>query len=221
MKSGLIAGWRIADLICSKSLVFWDFDGVIKDSIEAKARAFEALFLPYGVGIARRVREHHEQNGGVSRFEKIPLYLDWAGVPVSAALVNDLCQKFSEQVLQEVLGAPWVGGVSDYLLEHCERQVFILVTATPQDEIEYIIERLGINQCFCEVYGAPLGKSEALGDVIRRHKIEREEMLMVGDTRIDLEAALNNAIPFLLRKTAQNEDLQASYDGPMFEDFMP
>ena len=64
-------------IIKCASIVFWDFDGVIKDSVEVKAAAFERLFLPYGAEIARRVRQHHEAHGGMSRFDKVPLYLAW------------------------------------------------------------------------------------------------------------------------------------------------
>ncbi len=42
--------------------VFIDFDGVIKDSVEAKSDVFEQIFLPFGNNIAKRVRSHHEAN---------------------------------------------------------------------------------------------------------------------------------------------------------------
>ena len=31
-----------------KQLVFWDFDGVIKDSVSVKSMGYEQLFMPYG-----------------------------------------------------------------------------------------------------------------------------------------------------------------------------
>ena len=64
----------------SYKFVFLDFDGVIKDSVEVKADAFEQLFSSYGEDIVKRLRIHHEANGGVSRYEKLPLYLEWFGI---------------------------------------------------------------------------------------------------------------------------------------------
>jgi|TARA_Y100000310_G_C20511448_1_gene729077 beta-phosphoglucomutase-like phosphatase (HAD superfamily) len=32
-------------------VIFWDFDGVIKDSVNVKTRAFEKLFLPFGENV--------------------------------------------------------------------------------------------------------------------------------------------------------------------------
>jgi beta-phosphoglucomutase-like phosphatase (HAD superfamily) len=62
-----------------RRVLFWDFDGVIKESVGVKTEAYTRLFEPFGAAVAARVREHHEAHGGMSRFEKLPLYLGWAG----------------------------------------------------------------------------------------------------------------------------------------------
>ena len=61
-------------------ILFWDFDGVIKDSVEVKTQAFFQLFEPFGELVAEKVRKHHEAHGGMSRFDKFPIYLQWAGL---------------------------------------------------------------------------------------------------------------------------------------------
>lgn len=205
-------------IINRAGLVFWDFDGVIKDSVEVKTAAFERLFLPYGAEIASRARQHHEANGGVSRFDKIPLYLSWAGEPASPAQVEAFCERFSRAVLQAVIDAPWVPGVREYLLRHCADQYFVLVTATPQEEIEQILAALDLTHCFREVHGAPTKKASAIGAVLARQKCGPEQALMIGDTETDQQAAEANSVPFLLRRTSRNLSMQASYDGPMFGD---
>lgn len=205
-------------LINCAELVFWDFDGVIKDSVDVKTDAFVQLFLPYGEEVANRVRQHHESNGGVSRFDKIPLYLTWAGVPVSAVQIETFCARFSQAVLQAVIDAPWVPGVREYLLQHYVEQYFVLVTATPQEEIEQILGALDLAHCFREVHGAPTKKPSAIGEVLARQKYAPEQALMIGDAETDREAAQANAVPFLLRRTPLNLKLQASYDGPIFND---
>lgn len=50
--------------------IFWDFDGVIADSVNVKTDAFYELYLPYGKEVAEKVKEYHLANGGVSRFKK-------------------------------------------------------------------------------------------------------------------------------------------------------
>ena len=90
----------VVDFIRQAEVVFWDFDGVIKDSVDIKTQAFESLFLPYGSEVVARVRSHHVINGGMSRFEKIPRYLKWAGLTASDRQVDDFCNQFSEKVLE-------------------------------------------------------------------------------------------------------------------------
>ena len=209
---------RIGALIGGACPVFWDFDGVIKDSVDVKTTAFENLFFPYGEGIARDVRQHHKANGGVSRLEKIPLYLAWAGESASPEQIAAFSERFSQAVLQAVIDAPWVPGVREYLLQHCAESYFVLVTATPQKEIEHILSALELAHCFREVYGAPTPKATAVEAVLRRQKFASSKALMIGDTEVDLLAAQANAVPFLLRRTPLNRSLQIGYGGPIFDD---
>lgn len=203
--------------VTEAQLVFWDFDGVIKDSVEVKATAFETLFSSYGHGISARVKQHHESNGGMSRFDKIPLYLQWAGESATDAQVHEFCDRFSGLALQAVIDSPWVPGVREFLLRRCTQQYFVLVTATPQEEIQHILDVLDIAVCFREVHGAPRKKADAIRDVLCRLHCAPGRALLIGDAETDLMAAHDNAVSFLLRRTPLNKTLQASYTGPMFD----
>ena len=50
------------EYIESFKTIFWDFDGVIKDSVDVKSDAFKQLFLPFGKDMANRIKEHHLAN---------------------------------------------------------------------------------------------------------------------------------------------------------------
>lgn len=200
------------------NIIFWDFDGVIKDSFGVKTLAFEKLFLPYGQEISQRVKSHHEANGGISRFKKIPLYLSWAGEDVTVDLIDKFCNRFSEYVFKAVINSPWVPGIREYLFNSHQNKYFVLVTATPQAEIEGILSALEIDQCFREIYGSPVEKQKAIRSVLDKQKVSPDVALMIGDTKTDLLAARANLISFLLRKTPVNQSLQNRYDGPQFDD---
>ncbi len=200
------------------SLVFWDFDGVIKDSVGAKSDAFERLFLPYGAPVAARVRAHHEANGGVSRFEKIPIYLNFAGEPVTAERVAEFCARFGILVRRAVIDSPWVPGVREYLERNHGWQSFILITATPEDEMLEILRELELVHCFREVHGAPKSKMKAIAETLGRFRCNTEDAAVIGDSETDLKAAQQNRLKFYLRRTPLNESIQHDYDGPMFDD---
>jgi phosphoglycolate phosphatase-like HAD superfamily hydrolase len=193
---------------------------VIKESVEVKSIAFEQLFLPYGLEVARRVRSHHEQNSGVSRFDKLPLYLSWANEPVSEENIEYFCTQFSAMVKQAVISSPWVPGVLEWLQENHKKQKYVLVTATPQNEIEAILEELGIIHFFDEIYGAPTAKTEAIASVLKNIIASPNKILMIGDSLADYEAAMSNNIPFLLRCTPLNISLQnIGYDSDYEDDY--
>lgn len=199
-------------------MIFWDFDGVIKDSVAVKSAAFERLFKGFGTEVADRVRQHHEAHGGVSRFEKMPIYLEWAGETATPALVKEYCEQFSRLVLQAVIECAWIPGVREYLEAHHSRQRFVLLTATPHAEIHLILNALEISHWFREIHGAPTPKSTAIGQALARLRCPREEALVVGDSASDLEAAETNGVTFLLRCTTLNRALQERYSGPKFHD---
>ncbi|MGH8249553.1 MAG: HAD family hydrolase [Steroidobacteraceae bacterium] len=200
-------------------IVFWDFDGVIKDSVSVKARAFHALFLPYGREVAEKVLEHHLANCGMSRYEKLPLYLNWAGLGASDRVIQDFAAKFSDAVEDAVVQSAWVPGVQTVLATGSETSKFVLITATPQAEIERILERLAIRRFFAQIVGAPIRKAAGISAALADFGVQPECALVIGDSREDLAAAQQCGVPFLLRRTPENARTMPDYNGPQIAGF--
>tara|TARA_B100001113_G_scaffold186272_1_gene152640 strand:+ start:1826 stop:2467 length:642 start_codon:yes stop_codon:yes gene_type:complete len=201
------------------STIFWDFDGVIKDSVLVKSDAFEKLFMTFGEELARKVKKHHEENGGMSRYEKLPLYLSWAGQQKSEKLIFDYEQQFSKLVKQSVIDSPWVTGVLEYLGINYEKQEFFLVTATPQNEIEDILIKLQISHFFKHIIGSPISKQDGIESLIKEYNIEVDHAIMIGDSMSDYIAAFDNNVKFILRKTSLNKKMQKQLKCKMIENF--
>lgn len=208
------------DLIKEAKTIFWDFDGVIKDSVLIKSEAFERLFQPFGDEVSKKVKKHHEENGGMSRFEKLPIYLEWAGKNSSKNLVLEYEKKFSKIVMQKVIDSPWVAGVLDYLEKNAQKQQFFIVTATPHTEIIKILKELEIIKLFKQVKGSPTSKKIAINQLLTQHKIKLDYALMIGDSNSDYEAAMENKVKFVLRKTELNKNLQKKLKCKMINDFL-
>jgi phosphoglycolate phosphatase-like HAD superfamily hydrolase len=200
-------------------LIFWDFDGVIKDSNAVKTDAFITLFEPYGEALVTLVRNHHEDNGGMSRFEKIPLYMKWAGENVIQSRIQTFQDQFSRLVFQAVINSPWVPGAQHFLQSNLYQQIFILVSATPQREIDAILRALDLTSCFKKIYGAPTKKRGAITDSLRTFPMNPKECLVIGDAIVDQDAAQFNRVPFLLRSHDTNSKLFTNYSGPSLKNF--
>ena len=144
-------------------VIFWDFDGVIKESSAIKSLAFVEMFSKYGNEVLEKVMEHHQLNGGISREVKIPLYFSkFVGFSLTSQETEDRCLEYSKMVVQKVIDAPWVAGVLDYLKFNSYQQRFVLITGTPYLEIIKILTALDIIDCFQKVYGSPTTKKKAL-----------------------------------------------------------
>ncbi len=206
-------------LIGAAGVVIWDFDGVIKESVQVKTDAFAKLFGPFGDDVTGRVIAHHRSHGGLSRYEKVPLYLSWAGQVADRATVERYCERFATLVVGGVIAAPWVPGVREYLSSNPNRQRFALVTATPHDEMVAILIALGIHGLFHRCYGAPCRKREAVALTLAEENTPATHAVVVGDSTTDLHAAESNGVPFVLRRTAENANLPTSCRYLVLDDF--
>ncbi len=185
--------------------IFWDFDGVIKDSLDVKSEAFLNLFHGIDVNLKKRIEDHHLNNSGISRYKKIPLYLEWAEIDKSQ-LTNYL-DLFEKDVINRVLKSNWVMGAKEYLSSNPYRQNFFLVTATPQKEIEFILKKLNILNAFTSIFGSPVDKSLAVKKIIFDNKLLKGECIFFGDALTDYNASLENGISFLLRMHKHNKEI--------------
>ena len=202
-----------------KNIIF-DFDGVIKDSVEVKSVAFAKLFEPFGQDLAIKVRKHHEANGGMPRHEKLPLYLSWAFKVPSENILKVHSERFAKLVKQNVIDSEWVPGVLQYLEEEHDKQSFFLLTATPQSEIEEILSPLKIKHFFKEIIGAPTTKVDAIKILLKKYMIIPKNSVMIDDSSTDYNAAKLNGVPFVLRRTNLNKTLQTQLCCPMIYNFL-
>jgi phosphoglycolate phosphatase-like HAD superfamily hydrolase len=200
-------------------LIFWDFDGVIKESVSVKTDAFVELFEPYGKDVIDKVRRHHCLNCGVSRYTKIPLYLKWSKVEATDETIDEFCNKFSEIVTKKVIESPWVPGV-EVLLRSKKDKKFILVSATPQKELEEICCALNLTHIFDKIFGSPANKSDVIKSVIDSSSIRNEKCLMIGDSLTDYNAAKDSNIRFLLLLHSDNVSLSEQLSVQTIENFL-
>jgi phosphoglycolate phosphatase-like HAD superfamily hydrolase len=206
------------NLVKKAKVVFWDFDGVIKESVDVKTEAFQNLFLEYGTEVTEKIRMHHEANGGMSRFKKLPLYMEFANVEATDEKVNRLCEEFSDLVLDGVINSPWIPGVETFIRSNPNQQIFIVVSATPTEELLEIIDRLNLRSSFESIFGAPTSKVESIKASLNRLSISAVDAVMIGDASADLEAASLNKVPFILRRHSSNAKLAESFAGITIND---
>lgn len=201
--------------------LFFDFDGVLVNSIEVKTKAFSSLFEKFGDGVARHVVEHHRANGGMSRFDKFRYYYrHFLGREITDGEMDECCRQFSRLVVDEVVRAPEVLGAGAFVNRWCNVVPCFVVSATPQDEIREIARLRGLTG-FMEILGSPATKKENLTELLRRHNLTATDSVFFGDAQADYDAAIATGTNFIGIVGPNGSPLSAHADSiPLFENFM-
>lgn len=180
--------------------VFFDFDGVIVESVDIKTKAFTELFGAEGPDAVRQVVAYHLDNAGVSRFDKFHyIYREILKRPLTDEEFKRLCDIFSGLVVDGVATAPYVEGAIEFLEEYSSAYECFVVSATPQQEMEEIIRRRGLVSFFTGIYGAPNKKADVVRKVLAANGTNPADAVYIGDAMSDYEAARDNGLHFIAR----------------------
>jgi len=188
--------------------IFFDFDGVIVDSVNVKTQAFEKLYAPYGENISQKVVEHHQANGGMSRYEKFKFYhKQFLGNEIDEKEVDKLANQFSLLVKQGVIDSPEVKGSHDFIKKYRDRFNMFVITGTPTEESIAICKARGILHYFKGIYGSPKKKEYWTKYILNEYDLNSTETIFVGDAMADYNAAMQANLRFYLRDYHENKEI--------------
>lgn len=200
--------------------IFFDFDGVLAESVTAKTDAFREMYLPHGDAIAERVVDYHINHGGVSRFEKFRHWeKQFFDKELSEVELEEMANRFSELVLHKVIDSKAVPGSLWFLRKYAKTLRFWIITGTPTTEIKKIAKARAIDHFFEGVHGSPENKRYWSEYLLNTFDLNRAETLFLGDATTDMDAAQFSKLHFALRHNEENKDLFTDYKGLEFRSF--
>ncbi len=177
---------------------FFDFDGVLADSVEVKTRAFARLFERYGHDIVAKVVDHHRKNGGMTRADKFRYYYrEFLGKPLDEVELQRLCDDFSRLVMDEVITAPGILGANEFLEKWYKQVPCFMVSATPDEELLEIVSRRGLEIYFRDILGSSRSKQKNVKFLLEKHGLNPEKCLFFGDAESDYRAAMACNVNFI------------------------
>ena len=77
-----------------------------------------------------------------------------------------------------------------------------------------------ISKYFKKVIGSPTNKKDAIKIILSNENINLDDSIMIGDSCSDYEAAKENNVFFVFRKTDLNKKLQKKLKCQMIENFI-
>ena len=190
---------KAIDLIKSKRILVFDFDGVLADSVEVKTKAFAEIYKTYGCDVVERVVKHHRENGGMSRYDKFKYYHNtFLEKDIDENALNNLSELFSNIVVDKVISSNEITNSETFLKQYCKKEsVSVVNSATPTDEIVKIINARGIGSFFEEIYGSPSSKVENLIKIKNSFSIDYADGVFFGDAKSDFDAAQTVGMDFI------------------------
>jgi phosphoglycolate phosphatase-like HAD superfamily hydrolase len=192
--------------IDSLRAIVFDFDGVILESADIKTEAFRALYAEYPDKLTA-IRDYHIAQAGISRYVKFEhIQRNILGLPYTEEDRKRVSAEFERLTRERILRCPQVPVADELLLGLRGRVLRIVGSGTPHAELELIVSERGMRDWFEEVWGSPRMKSEILRDVMARHTLSPQEVLMVGDGMSDYDAAREAGTRFLARETETDFD---------------
>lgn len=166
-----------------------DFDGTILDSNLFKADCFGRVFSEFGPAAVEFAKSFHLDHLSQPRNEKIREISETMDLKLGRAKLMQLGQYFGECVDAGIADCPLIPGAEHFLSVNREVRPLFVCSATPQDELEKIVERIGFGGFFQRIYGHPVAKEEALRSIATSLFCRPEHLLMIGDSESDREAA--------------------------------
>ena len=148
--------------------------------------------------IAEKVVAHHRDNGGMSRYEKFTFYhKEYLNKDITNNELDVLDKQFSSYIVDKVVNANEIAGVSNFLEKICLSNNCYICSATPVYEVREIVRLRGWDHLFCGVLGSPTTKSDNLKEIIRCEKVNSEKVIFFGDAVADYEAAIKCNVDFV------------------------
>jgi HAD superfamily hydrolase (TIGR01549 family) len=182
----------------SLQTIFWDFDGVILDSMPVRDLGFKEIFKNEPTELVEQLLVYHRQNGGLSRFVKIRYFFETLkNQTCSDELMNLYANDFS-LIMRELLTDKkfLISNTIEFIAKNYQNYDCYVASGSEQNELRYLCEKLGINQYFKGIFGSPIPKKQILANVLTDNHLKPENCVMIGDAINDYEAAVANKIPF-------------------------
>ncbi len=178
--------------------IFFDFDGVIVNSIATKTEAFRTLFSDYNEKIVAQIIAYHQQRGGISRVEKIRYAHQYIiKQPLTDEELVSWATEYSRLVMEKVICADWIKGAHEFLAKIQGLLPIFVISGTPEPELKEIIERRKISGYFDKILGSPIRKPAHIRKLLSDYQLVPERCVFIGDALTDYNAARETNLQFI------------------------
>jgi len=178
--------------------IFWDFDGVILDSMKIKGDGLIELFQNHNLADVQILKEYHYANGGVSRFDKIKyFYNEILDQEISEEKVLRLANTFASIMEKKLFDrANLIQESLVFIEKNYIKYNFHIVSGSEHNELNNLCKYFEIDKYFISINGSPIKKDILIQNIIKDFGYNKDEVILIGDSMTDYNAAKKNEIRF-------------------------
>jgi HAD superfamily hydrolase (TIGR01549 family) len=183
--------------ILIKNIIF-DFDGVILNSIPVKTDAYKTLFKTFDSRLVEKMVVYHEQNGGISRYEKIKYFFNTLlGEEMLEEEIHHYANEYSKLTKRELAQSKYLIHETVGFIQRNSKD-FNMHIASGADELDlkFICDNLDLTQYFKSIHGSPQKKVNIVSEILYENGYSQNETILIGDSINDYRAAKENGIVF-------------------------
>ena len=203
------------------STIVFDCDGVILDSNSIKTEAMRQAVSKYSHESIELFIDYHRNNGGISRYKKFEFFLKSIENNYSKEQYDSLLNVFASSVKAQLLDCAFTSGAESFIKSCSSTHNLYIVSGGDQIELREIFSERRFAKYFIEIFGSPISKDEHCKTIKKSNSTD--SMLLIGDSRLDHEAARDNDIDFVFLSGYSDFDEWESYCHlhkiPSFHDF--
>ena len=180
-------------------VLFLDYDGVIADSMGAKAAAMADAFAPYS-GDRAAVGDGFRRHAGSGRemvFDRI--YEDLTGEALDEAARRRIVAAFLDRIDAINDAVVLFPGVRAFIEDQAAKRLVAVVTGVPQDEAGRQLARFGLAPFLASVHGATreTPKHVHMERFLDARGLAPADALFAGDSLTDMHEAALVGVPFV------------------------
>lgn len=176
--------------------IIFDFDGVIVDSVSLKGQCFYNIFPDHSIAQRQAILDYHNENGGVSRLDKIKYFFsEIANEPLSQEELDIYMARFSELSLSKLKNKNIIiQETLEFIKKNKSKKSLYIASASDHQDLIQICDFHSLSQYFKEIRGGPTSKTELIATIMKKHSIHKDDVYLIGDSKSDIKAARNNNI---------------------------
>lgn len=167
-------------LIGVKKAIIFDFDGTLADSLATYYAAAHRLAQEQGITDMPLSLEE-------MRYVSPRKLIKMCKIPIRRIpyFVSELRAKFAADIAK----VPLFIGIKEMIAILRKDFVVGVVSSNSLENIEYVLEKYGVDVDFAYSERSLFGKHKVLSSVIKKHGLSKKHLLYVGDEERDIRAA--------------------------------